>query len=403
MNKEIAEAVRNTKDTFEKLDEISLYNERKVINAFCKNNVALRHFNGTSGYGSDDVGKQTLCRVVADIFETENAVASPLIASGTAAITTALFGVLRPKDVVLSVTGRPYDTLTDVIYKEGIGSLKDFDITFDFVDLLNDDFDYEYIKGYLSAHKVKMVYVQRSKGYAYRSALSVEQIGKLCEFVKKISPKSIIFCDNCYGEFVEIHEPTAVGADLCAGSFIKNIGGGLAPTGGYIVGKSHLTELVAGRLTAPSTGMETGSYQPGYRLFFQGLFEAPHVVNQALKTLTLFSYALTKRGYEVTPHVGERLGDIVCAVKLGDPDKMIKFCQAVQSISPIDGFVKPEPWQQAGYADKVIMAAGCFVEGASIELSCDGPIREPYTVYLQGGLTLEHGIIALEKVLESLD
>ncbi len=403
MNKEIAEALNNTKEIFEEIKEIALFNQKKVIDAFRNNAVALRHFNGTTGYGSDDVGRETLCKVVAEIFEADKAIVSPLIASGTAAITLALFGVLRPKDKVLSVTGKPYDTLTDVVYKEGIGSLKDFEIEFDTIDLLGDTFDFEAISNYLRSNKVKMVYIQRSRGYAWRPALSIEQIEQICKFVKNIDKDIIVFCDNCYGEFVEEHEPTAVGADLCAGSFIKNIGGGLAPTGGYVVGRDSLVDLVAGRLTAPSIGMETGSYQAGYRLFYQGLFMAPHTVCQALEISTLFSYILTKRGYEVTPKVGEHRGDIVCAIKLRDPDKAIKFCQAVQSISPVDGFVKPEPWQQAGYADKVIMAAGCFVEGASIELSCDGPMREPYTVYLQGGLTIEHGILALEKVLSSLD
>lgn len=403
MNKSIKKALKETEKTFAKLDEISIYNENKVIEAFKENAVALRHFNGTSGYGSDDVGRDTLCKVVASIFGTENAIVSPLISSGTHAISLALFGTLRPNDIVLSVTGQPYDTLQDVIYKENIGSLKDFNVQFDTVDLKDDaNFDFDYIEQYLTTKSVKMIYIQRSRGYAWRSALSIAQIGELCQFVKKISPQVVIFCDNCYGEFVEKQEPTNVGVDFCAGSFIKNIGGGLAPTGGYIAGRTDLIELVAGRLTAPSIGAEVGSYASGYRLFYQGLFMAPHTVNQALKTSTLFSYALADKGFDVSPRVGDHLGDIVCAIRLNDPDKMVKFCQAVQSVSPVDGFVKPEPWNQPGYADKVIMAAGCFVQGASIELSCDGPIRPPYTVYLQGGLTLEHGILALEKVLESL-
>ena len=403
MNKIIQKALKNTSKQFNELDEISLCNESKVIEAFKNHAVALRHFNGTSGYGNDDVGRDTLGKVVATIFGTESAVVSPLITSGTHAISLALFGVLRPKDVVLSVTGQPYDTLQDVIYKDNIGSLKDFNVKFDVIDLLDDgSFDYESIERYLQKNSVKMIYIQRSRGYAWRPALSIAQIKDLCLYIKGISPQIVIFCDNCYGEFVEKQEPTDVGVDFCAGSFIKNIGGGLAPTGGYIVGRSDLINLVAGRLTAPSIGAEVGSYQSGYRLFYQGLFLAPHTVNQALKTSILFSSALSDMGFDVSPRVGEHIGDIVCAIRLNDADKMIKFCQAVQSVSPIDGFVKPEPWIQPGYADKVIMAAGCFVQGASIELSCDGPIREPYTVYLQGGLTLEHGILALEKVLESL-
>ena len=403
MNELIKKALKNTTKKFAELDEISICNESKVIEAFKTHAVALRHFNGTSGYGNDDVGRDTLGKVVATVFGAESAIVSPLITSGTHAISLALFGALRPHDVVLSVTGQPYDTLQDVIYKENIGSLKDFKVQFDTIDLLdNGDFDYKAIGKYLSKNPVKMIYVQRSRGYAWRSALSIAQIEKLCQYIKGISPRIVIFCDNCYGEFVEKLEPTNVGVDYCAGSFIKNIGGGLAPTGGYVVGRKDLIDLVAGRLTAPSIGSEVGSYQLGYRLFYQGLFTAPHTVNQALKTSTLFSYALTELGFDVSPRVDEHLGDIVCAVRLNDPDKMIKFCQAVQSVSPIDGFVKPEPWTQPGYNDKVIMAAGCFVQGASIELSCDGPIRPPYTVYLQGGLTLEHGIIALEKVLDTL-
>ena len=403
MDKRVVRALENTKDVFSQLDEISLKNEEKVIDSFKKHAVALRHFNGTSGYGSDDVGRDTLCKVVATIFDAESAVVSPLIVSGTHAISLALFGILRPKDTVLSVTGLPYDTLYDTIYKEGVGSLKDFGVKFDTIDLRdNGAFDFDKISKYLTKNKVKLVYVQRSRGYAWRPALSIAQIEELCAFVKKIAPNAIVFCDNCYGEFVEEREPTQVGVDICAGSFIKNIGGGIAPTGGYVVGKAALVELVAGRLTSPSIGTEVGSYQSGYRLFYQGLFLAPHVVNQALKVATLFSAALTEAGYEVAPQVGEHLGDIVCAIRLNDPQKAISFCQAIQSVSPVDGFVVPEPWEQPGYADKVIMAAGCFVQGASIELSCDGPIRPPYTVYLQGGLTLEHGILALDKVLQIL-
>lgn len=402
MNERVEKALANAKEIFEKLDKVALSNQEKVIEAFKQHKLALRHFNGTSGYGSDDQGRDTLNKVVATIFGAESAIASPMIASGTHALTLALFGILRPGDTVLSVTGQPYDTLQDVIYKEGIGSLKDFGIKFDTLEFAQGQFDYQAISDYLNKNAVKMVYVQRSRGYAWRPALSIAQIEQLCKFVKKIAPNVVIFCDNCYGEFVEKQEPTEVGVDLCAGSFIKNIGGGLAPTGGYVAGRSDLVDLVAGRLTAPSIGSEVGSYQSGYRLFYQGLFLAPHVVNQALKTSTLFSCALSDAGFEVSPKVGEHLGDIVCSIKLGDADKAIKFCQAIQAVSPVDGFVKPEPWSQPGYADKVVMAAGCFVQGASIELSCDGPIREPYIVYLQGGLTLEHGILALEKVLNSL-
>lgn len=402
MNMEIAEALQKTKNKFAELDEISLYNQKKVLDAFAKNQVALRHFAGTSGYGNDDVGRDTLNLVFADVFGAEKAIASPLIASGTHALTLALFGVLRPGDVVLSVSGEPYDTLQGIIHGSDIGSLHDFGIEFCSIPLLKNDFDYKKIATFLKNHKVKMVYVQRSRGYAWRLALKISQIEQLCQFVKDISPNSVIFCDNCYGEFVETREPTEVGVDYCAGSFIKNIGGGLAPTGGYVVGKAKFIDLVAGRYTVPNIGTEIGSYTGGYRLFYQGIFSAPHVVNQAIKTALLFSQCLTNRGYDVSPRPNEHFGDIVCSIKLGDEQKMVKFCQAIQSVAPVDGFVTPEPWNQPGYSDKVIMAAGCFVQGASIELSCDGPIREPYIVYLQGGLTLEHGILALESVLSKL-
>ena len=403
LDNRVTKALNKTKKVFEQLDKIALSNQEKVIDAFKTHNVALRHFNGSSGYGSDDVGRDTLCKVVASIFCAESAIVSPLIVSGTHAISLALFGILRPSDKVLSVTGQPYDTLHDTIYKEGVGSLKDFGVSFDTIALKDGGaFDYDKIADYLSQNSVKLVYIQRSRGYAWRPAISIDQIEQLCTFVKNLAPNVRIFCDNCYGEFVEEREPTQVGVDICAGSFIKNIGGGIAPTGGYVVGKADLINLVAGRLTSPSIGTEVGSYQSGYRLFYQGVFLAPHVVNQALKTAMLFSAALSDAGYEVTPKVGDHLGDIVCSVRLNDADKAIAFCQAIQSVSPVDGFVVPEPWEQPGYADKVIMAAGCFVQGASIELSCDGPIRPPYTVYLQGGLTLEHGILALDKVLKMI-
>ncbi|MCM1289101.1 MAG: methionine gamma-lyase family protein [Corallococcus sp.] len=403
MNREIEYALEQTKNKFEQLDATSLFNQKKVLDVFSDCRVALRHFASTNGYGNGDIGRETLNNVVAKIFGTEKALASPLIASGTHALSLSLFGVLRPGDTVLSVCGKPYDTLAGVIYGKNNGSLADFGVKFENIPLLNGKIDYVSLEKYLQDNRrVKMIYLQRSRGYDWRLALKIEQIEEVCRFVRKIVPDAVIFCDNCYGEFVETLEPTQVGVDLCAGSFIKNIGGGLTPTGGYIVGRTKLVDLVAGRLTAPSIGDEIGSYAAGYRLFYQGLFMAPHTVNQAIKTAVLFSQALTNRGYEVSPAPSEHFGDIVCAIKLGDAQKMVSFCQAIQSVSPVDGFVLPEPWEQPGYIDKVIMAAGCFVQGASIELSCDGPIREPYTVYLQGGLTLEHGILALEQVLSKL-
>lgn len=400
----INQALSGCKDVYEQIDAVSLKNQKKVLNAFVDNRIALRHFVGSSGYGYDDEGRDTLCKTVAEIFGAEDAVVSPLITSGTHAITLALFGVLRPNDLVVSVTGEPYDTLQEVIYGKGKGSLADFGVSFSCLPLTQDGkIDLNKIQKTFSERNVTMAYIQRSRGYAWRQAFSIKEIEQACRVIRDVSPNTIIFCDNCYGEFVEELEPTNVGVDLCAGSFIKNIGGGLAPMGGYVVGKKALTQNVAGKLTAPSIGMEAGAFPYGYRLFFQGLFNAPHVVNQALKTAILFATTFRLLGYDVLPGKGDNIDDIVCTIKLGDEQKIIDFCKAVQSSSPVDGFVSPEPWSMPGYADKVIMAAGCFVQGASVELSCDAPIRPPYAVYLQGGLTQEHGIIALENVLNRLN
>ncbi|MBQ2711733.1 MAG: methionine gamma-lyase family protein [Clostridia bacterium] len=404
MNRIIEKSIEKlTNSVYKRFEKTALANQKKVLDAFIDNRIALRHFSGTSGYGYDDAGRDTLAKVLAQIFGTESALVSPMITSGTQAITLALFGVLRPGDLVLSITGEPYDTLNDVIFGKNNGSLAEFGISFENIPLIDGQIDAELCLQTIAEKHPKMVYIQRSRGYSWRLALSIDQIEDICMKIKQISPNSIIFCDNCYGEFVESKEPTAVGVDLCAGSFIKNIGGGIAPTGGYVAGKSHLIEQVAGRLTAPSVGSEVGSYAYGYRLFYQGLFMAPHVVCQALKTAALFSDVLQSLNYEVLPKADQHFGDIVCSVKLGSADKVIKFCQAVQFASPVDGYVSPEPWDMPGYNDQVIMAAGCFVQGSSIELSCDGPIRPPYIVYLQGGITLEHGILALEKVLQNLE
>lgn len=399
----IKEALESCKERFYELDKIALSNQRKVQKAFANNKVALMHFNGTTGYGYDDVGRDTLNNVFAEVFGTESGIASPLIASGTHAITLALFGVLRHGDEVLAVSGEPYDTIQGVIYGKNNGSLADFGVKFDSIGLKNGDFDYENIEKYVKSHaNIKMIYVQRSRGYENRNALSVAQIGRLCEFVHGLNANLCVFCDNCYGEFVETSEPTDVGVDLMAGSLIKNAGGGLAPTGGYVVGKAKYVDLVAGRLTVPSMGTEIGSYTGGYRLFYQGLFNAPHAVNQALKTATAFVFALNKLGYKTIPSVNDQMHDIVCSIELGSPEKLVAFCRSVQSASPVDAFVSPEPWDMPGYDDQVVMAAGCFVQGASLELSADGPMREPFVAYMQGGLTLEHGLLALENVLKAL-
>ncbi len=401
MNNLIKEHIEKCKKQFDEIDRVALCNQKKVLDAFRKNRVALRHFNGTSGYGYDDEGRDNLCRVFADVFNTEKAVVSPLITSGTHAITIALFGLVKSGDVILSITGAPYDTLHGVI--EGSeGSLKDFGVNFYSVSLKGGKMDFDAIGKSIERYNPTVVYIQRSRGYEWRDAFSVEDIRAAVNFVRTKTDCCIV-TDNCYGEFVETEEPTDAGVDVAIGSLIKNPGGSIAPTGGYIVGKQKYIDRIAGRLTAPTVGMEVGSYAAGYRNFYQGLFLAPHVVAQSLKTATLFSSVLSSLGYGVKPQPSEKFYDIVCSIKFGDAKKLVNFVQAVQYVSPVDSYVTPEPWAMPGYDDEVIMAAGCFVQGASIELSCDGPIRAPYIGYLQGGVTLEHGIIALEKVLESLN
>lgn len=396
------------KDQFARLDDIALYNQKKVLDAYKNQAIQARHMFGTTGYGYDDIGRDTLCRLYADVFHAESAIVSPNIVSGTHALTLMLFGVLRPGDKLLAVSGMPYDTLTDVILADNKGSLKDFGVAFDKIDLktnpdLTPEFDFDAIEYALKSQFVKAVFVARSRGYSLRQAISVEKVGQLIDFVKKISPKTLVLVDNCYGEFVEKIEPTDVGADLIAGSLIKNIGGGIAPTGGYIAGKSALVEQVSYRLTAPSLGMEEGSYVYGYLPYYQGLFLAPSAVKNALKGSLLFAKAYTKLGFETLPRDDMYPYDIVTSIKLGSPEKLIDFCGAIQEISPIDSNVKPMPWDMPGYQDQVIMAAGAFVQGSSIELSADSPIKEPYIVYVQGGLTYEHAYLAVQHTLETLN
>ena len=396
------------KDQFARLDDIALYNQKKVLDAYKNQAIQARHMFGTTGYGYDDIGRDTLCKLYADVFHAENAIVSPNIVSGTHALTLMLFGVLRPGDKLLAVSGMPYDTLTDVILADNKGSLKDFGVSFDKIDLktnpdLTPEFDFDAIEYALKSQFVKAVFVARSRGYSLRQAISVEKVGQLIDFVKKISPKTLVLVDNCYGEFVEKIEPTDVGADLIAGSLIKNIGGGIAPTGGYIAGKSALVEQVSYRLTAPSLGMEEGSYVYGYLPYYQGLFLAPSAVKNALKGSLLFAKAYTKLGFETLPRDDMKPYDIVTSIKLGSPEKLIDFCGAIQEISPIDSNVKPMPWDMPGYQDQVIMAAGAFVQGSSIELSADSPIKEPYIVYVQGGLTYEHAYLAVQHTLETLN
>lgn len=388
-------------EKFKAVDEIAFYNQKKVLDAFQKENVALRHFNGTTGYGYGDEGRDVLGRLYAKVFGTESGIVSPHLLSGTHALTVALFGLLRPNDRVLCISGLPYDTLRGVIFGDGNGSLLDFGVKFSCCDLVNGKFDYEMIGCQLDA-SVKMIYIQRSRGYELRDAFSCEDIEKICNFVRGKGFEGCIFVDNCYGEFVEKHEPTEVGADVIVGSLIKNAGGGIAPTGGYICGKERYIDLIGKRLTAPSIGLEVGSFETGYRNFYQGFFLAPHVVAQALKCSLLIGQAMSELGYRNYPSLDKMPHDITRAIEFGDEESMLNFIREVQYASPVDGNACCEPWNMPGYDDKIIMAAGTFVSGASIELSADGPVKPPYIAYFQGGLTYEHGKYALMKILDKL-
>lgn len=383
------------KEQFKYVEDIALYNQNKVLTAFQNNRIATRHFANTTGYGYDDIGRDTLSKLLAEIFVAEDAILSPNIVSGTHALTLMLFGVLRPKDNFAYITGTPYDTLREVIYGENIGSLKDFGVNFEAVELVDGEFDKSKIKELLTSKKMKMLVIQRSRGYEWRDALSISKIKDIIEFIKDIDKDVIVAIDNCYGEFVEKQEPTEVGADLLAGSMIKNLGGGIAPTGGYIVGRKDLIEQVSYRLTAPSIGSEVGSYNSSYQPFYQGIFLAPMVVSSAIKTSILFGYVFNELGYKTSPSLDSRCYDIIRSIEFNTAEELIKFIQSVQYASPIDSYVTPMPWAMPGYQDEVIMAAGTFVSGASIELSADSPIRAPYIAYLQGGLTYEHGKLAV--------
>ncbi len=394
----IAQAEETLKDKFKSIDDIALYNQKKVLEAFREHKVATRHFAGTTGYGYDDIGRDTLCRIYARVLGAEEAIVSPNIVSGTHALTIALFSALRPGDEAVSVTGEPYDTLNDVIYGKNNGSLADYKIRFTVFDQSKKE---DYLN-YIQKRQPKAVFIQRSRGYTSRNALSIDEIERIIKEIKNISADSILIVDNCYGEFTEKREPTEVGADLIAGSLIKNAGGGLAPTGGYIAGKKSAVIQASYRLTSPSIGNEVGSYEAGYRSFYQGLFYAPHVTAQALKGCFLFAETMRSFGCLAKPEKDDYAGDIICSICFDSKEKLIAFVQAVQRSSPVDSYVTPEPWDMPGYEDQVIMAAGCFVAGASIELSCDSPIKEPYIAYIQGGLSYEHIKIAVEECAKSL-
>lgn len=399
----ISESLKNR---FEQIDHVCEYNQLKVIRAMQKNQVSDYHFNSGTGYGYDDAGRDTLERVYADVFHTEDALVRPHITCGTHALGTALSGNLRPGDELLSPCGKPYDTLEEVIgIRPSKGSLKEYGVTYRQVDLLKDGtFDYENIKKAIN-EKTKLATIQRSKGYQTRPTFSVKQIGELIAFIKSINPNIICMVDNCYGEFVETIEPTDMGADLCVGSLIKNPGGGLAPIGGYIVGKKDYVENAAYRLTTPGLGKEVGASLGVNRSFFQGLFLAPLVVSGALKGAIFAANIYQNLGYEVVPNKTEERHDIIQAVVLKKPEALIAFCKGIQAAAPVDSHVTPEPWAMPGYDSDVIMAAGAFIQGSSIELSADGPLREPYSVYFQGGITWHHAkygiMMSLQKLYEA--
>ena len=395
----IAECEKNLKEIFDYYDDIALYNTKKVLKAFQDARVAGRHFFGSTGYGYGDEGRDKLSEVFAKVFGAESALVSPLITCGSHALNIALFGLLRPGDTIFSITGDPYDTLGEVVYdKNGLGSLPDFNIKFEKVELRNGEIDETSALKYIEKHKPKVVYIQRSRGYAIRDALSVDKMEGVFKKVKEVSPNSFIMVDNCYGEFVEKREPTEVGADVIVGSLIKNAGGSLAPTGAYIAGTKKAVELIANRFTSASLGAEVGSFEMGYRLFFQGLFMAPHVTVGAIKGMYLIGEVMEKLGFNTMPKSNQKTYDIIKSIEFNTKEELIDFVQTIQKFSPVDSNVVPEPWDMPGYTEPVIMAAGTFVGGASIELSADCPIKKPYWAYLQGGITYEHCKLVAEEL-----
>ncbi len=406
-----AEAALHTH--FERIDDTALLNTQKVMDAFREFRVADANFQSTSGYGYDDRGRDVLDQIWARVMGAESAIVRHTIVSGTHALSIGLFGILRPGDIMYSVAGKPYDTLEEVIGlsgNPGDGSLKDFGVRYEQTDLkANGEFDFDTIGSNLKAFgkQVKMVFVQRSKGYLNRKTLSVAEIGELVKFVKSISPDTYVVVDNCYGEFVETEEPTAVGADLIIGSLIKNPGGGMAETGGYLAGTKRAVELVSYRVTSVGVGGEVGATLGQNKPMYKGLFYAPHTTAQALKTAHLAAYIFQKLGFQVEPTWDTPRHDIIQSVITGSPEGLCAFCRGIQAGSPVDSFVTPEPWDMPGYGDPVIMAAGAFTQGSSIELSADGPLRPPYTAFFQGGLTYESGKIgilsAADAVIKTLD
>ena len=397
----IARAEADCAEAFGKMDQVEYANTRRVIEAFQRHRVSARHFAPTTGYGYDDIGRDTLGEILAEVLGTECALARPQIASGTHALALCLYGVLRPGDVMLSGAGKPYDTMEEVIGIAGTagnGSLADFGVKYRQVELQNGKIDIPAIMDALTPD-VKLVLLQRSRGYDWRPSLSVAELNEAIDAIHAKQPETCVMVDNCYGEFTNAEEPRA---DLMAGSMIKNPGGGIAPTGGYIAGKRKFLDLVSYRLTSPGIGAEVGSYAGSYQPFYQGLFQAPHTVAQAVKSAILASRAFELLGFDVNPHYDAPRNDIIEAIRFGDADKLIRFIQAIQMCSPVDAEAIPEPWAMPGYQDQVIMAAGTFVAGASVELSADAPIRPPYIAYMQGALTYAHGRLGTMGAIQTM-
>ncbi|ERI92940.1 aluminum resistance protein [Clostridiales bacterium oral taxon 876 str. F0540] len=402
-------AIKDVEEEFKYYDEIREYNQLKVLNAFQQERISDSHFTNSTGYGYGDIGRDSLDKVYARVFNCECALVRPHFVNGTHAIGAALFGNLRPNDTMMSICGTPYDTLHNIIGisgNENIGSLIEYGVKYKQINLTkNGEIDFESVKKNLEEDRtIKIVHIQRSTGYGWRKSLTISEIEEVIKFIKEINSNVICFVDNCYGELIDKYEPTDVGADLIAGSLIKNIGGGIAPTGGYIAGKQKYVDQAAYRLTVPGIGGECGSTFGVMRLLYQGLFLAPHIAIEAVKSAVFCSRIMELAGFEVLPKFNDKRSDIIQAVKFNDKEKLINFCKGIQAGSPIDSFVQCEPWDMPGYNDQVIMAAGAFIQGSSIELSADAPIREPYIAYLQGGLTFDHAkigiLISLSKILK---
>lgn len=401
----VRETELEIQEVFRKNEEIEVVNSKKVIDAFKKYSVNEAHFAGTTGYGYNDFGRETIEKIFCDIYKAEDALVRMQFISGTHTIATTLFGILRPGDTVLSINGKPYDTLDETLgIRENPSSLAVYGVKYEQIDLLpGNKFDIESIKKRLAEKNVKLVIIQRSRGYEYRNAFLIEEMEEAIKAVKEADSNAIVMVDNCYGEFTEEREPIEIGADVVVGSLIKNMGGGIAPTGGYIVGRKDLIELISDRYSAPGLGKEGGATFDFNRKALQGLFMAPHIVCEAKKIGIFASRLLEKLGYEVSPRYDEKRSDIVQMIKFKNPDKLIKFCQGIQYNSPVDSNVTPEPWDMPGYENKVIMAAGAFTSGSSIELSCDAPMREPYVAYLQGGMTYAYGKLAVVNAVKLLE